>query len=137
MLRLTQTYLLRGLPEWKSWGGILLATLMLLNTFGPALTLMTFRMHVDAHVADCQYLRHHDEDCQARCILTEMMPEQTQALAEQAAYTLCFFPVPFFQDAALLLPASPEGTLVVNHFFQLASYTSPWPGIQPPPPQFS
>ncbi len=137
MLRLMRTYSLPGLPKRKSWGGILLATLMLLSTFGPALTLMAFRMHVDVHVADCQYLRHHREDCQARCILTEMIPEQTQALAEQATYSLCFSPVPFFQHTALQLPASSEGTLVVSHFFYLVSYASPWPGVQTPPPRFS
>ena len=136
MLRLVRTYSLSSLPTRKVGGSILLVALTLLNVLSPAVTLMTFRLHLDDHLAVCQYQRHHAEDCQARCILTEMMPEQTQALAEQAAISLCFFPVPFFQASSSWVPALGEEISVGTHFFYFTAYASPWPGIQTPPPQF-
>ena len=136
MLRLMRTYFLPGLPTWKAGGSILLVTLTLLNVLSPAITLMTFRMHLDDHLAVCQYQRHHAEDCQARCVLTEMMPEQTQALAEQAALSLCFFSVPFLQPSSSGVSALGEGISTESHFLYLMAYASPWSGIQTPPPQF-
>lgn len=108
---------------------------MLVNTFSPVISLMTFRLQFDKHLVECQYYRHHDEYCQASCILEEMIPEQAEAIPERAISIIYFFS-DFLQDHQLIPTAQLSEILMVNFFSHyLILYSPPVLGMHSPPPK--
>ena len=135
MLHIPKAYswLLKEKP--KKWFSFLLFILMLVNIFSPVISLMTFRLHFDKHIVECRHHRHHDEYCQALCILEEMMPEQAEAIPEKAI-SLTYFFSDLFQNQQLIPTAQLSEIMMVNlfsHHFIL--YSSPTLGVHSPPPK--
>ena len=97
---------------------------------------IAFYIHFDTHLTECQFHRHHGDDCQASCILKEMASEQ--GLSEQVIALTYAFPVFLFQKKPSFPHALLTGTLVTNHASHyLKHYSPPTLGIQLPPPQYS
>lgn len=113
----------------------LLVTVMLVNLFSPLISLVAFHWDFEKHLLECQLERHHHEDCQASCLLEEVMPEPSEAIPETTTSFSYFSPV-YFQYNQLAHSALHRELFVVNIFSQdLLVYTSPFLGMHSPPPK--
>ena len=119
-----------------NWFVSLFLVLILVNVFSPFITLMKFRMHIDEHLVECQQLRHHDKDCQASCILAEIISEHTKAIPEKAISFVYFFPDLFFLNHQLTPTAFLKAIWIVNLFSHyLLLYSPPILRMHSPPPK--
>ena len=136
MLRLLKVYLRLSKEKLKKWCCILPLILMLANIFSPVIALMTFRLQFDKHLVECRQLRHHDEYCQASCILEEMMPEQTEAIPEKAISIIYFFSDLFLQNHQRTPTFLLSEILITNLFSHyLLLYAPPFLEMHSPPPK--
>ncbi|MDN5213229.1 hypothetical protein QQ020_14265 [Fulvivirgaceae bacterium BMA12] len=138
MLRLLKAYLTLSTEKLKKWCSILPLILMLVNIFNPVITLMTFHWQFDKYLVECGHLRHHDEYCQASCILEEMMPEQAEAIPEKAISITYFFSDLFLQNRQWIPTFLLSEILMANLFSNyLLLYSPPVLEMHSPPPQLS
>ena len=132
MLHLPKSYL--WLPE--KWYSIIPVVLMFMNIFSPVISFMTFHFHFDEHLVECQHHRNHTEDCQASCILQEVMPEQSEAIPGKTVSLSHLFSDLFFQNHPLIPAVLLNKVLTVNLFsHHLLLYSSPFLSIHSPPPE--
>lgn len=135
---LQEAYIYRWLnvTKLKTWCSILLIMLILINIFSPVISFITFRIHFDKHLVECQQHRHHGEDCQASCILEEMMAEQAEAIPEKTSSFVYFFPDLFFLKNQLTSNILLKEVLIVDLFSHyLMFYSPPILRMHSPPPK--
>lgn len=136
MLYGTNIYYWLNITKLRNYCGTLLAILILMNVFGPVISLMMFCIHFDTHLEECQDHRHHDKDCQASCILEEMMPKQTEALPKKTISHAYFFPDLFFLNRQTVSDVLLKEILITDLFSHyLMLYSPPVLRIHSPPPK--
>ena len=136
MLHVAETYL--RWPEEKliMWCSILPVVFMLVNIFSPVISLMTFRLNFDEHLVECQQYRRHSENCQASCILEEIMAEQSEAIPDKTIFFTHFYPDLFFHNHHLISTATLNTILKADIFCHyLLLYSPPLLGMLSPPPK--
>ncbi len=138
MLHLVENYLSLPKEKLRKWCSILPLMLMLVNVFSPAISFMAFHLHFDKHLLECQHHRLHAEDCQASCILEEMVPEPAETIPERTVAFIYFSPDLFLQNHLLIPAARLHHIMMVNYFsHQLLPYSPPCLGTLSPPPRLS
>ena len=137
MLHLVETCLSLPREKLRKWCSILPLMLMLVNVFSPTISFMAFHLHFDKHLVECQQQhRHHAEDCQASCILEEMVPEPVETTPGRTVSFIYFSPDLFFQNHLLVPTARLHHIMMVNYFSRhLLPYSPPFLGTLSPPPK--
>lgn len=136
MMRLIKAFVRLSKEELKKWFCWLPIVVMLLIIFSPAISVMTFHLHFDKHLVECQQFRHHSEECQASCIIKEMMPEQMETLAGKEISYMFSVPNLYLQNH-LFTAFAPFKEIKTRHLFfrYLMLYSSPLLGLHSPPPK--
>lgn len=136
MLRLAKLYLYLITVKVKRGFGVLPVMFVLVSIFSPFISMIAFYSQFDEHIVECQYERQHVQDCQANCILQEMLPEQPQATPEKTISFDYIFTDLFLQRHQLIQTSQPSDILVNNTFSHyLLYYAQPTIGIHSPPPK--
>ena len=136
MLHLLKPYSSLAEDNPRQWCSILPVMLILVNIFGPAISFMTFHLDFDRHLVECQHHRRHAEDCQASCILEEMVPEAAETIPERTVSFIYFSSDLFFQNHQFIPTARSHHIVMVNYFsHHLLPYSPPVLGIHSPPPK--
>ena len=118
------------------WYIVPLVVTVLLNVFGPFITLMMFQLNFDKHIEECQQVLLHAKSCQASCLLEEMMPEQQEAILERTMGFVYFFPALFFQDDHSIQTVLLSAVSILNRFSHyLMLYSPPDLEMYLPPPK--
>lgn len=137
MLHLIKPYNSLPSARLKTGSIAMLVSLLLMGIIAPLITVVVFQMNFDKHLTECRQHRQHDEDCQAQCVLGEMMPGRTDPMTDHFQRSFYFFPPLFFQDRTLDHTASLKDAMAWNHFFHfLRRYLPPRLEISTPPPKF-
>ncbi len=115
---------------------ILPVLFMVMNVLSPAISLTMFHLFFDGHLVECQHYRQHNKDCQASCILGEMIPEQEEAIPNKSISYLNLFPDLFLRERQFITVPQVQEVLM-NSFFtkHLMLYSPPILGMQSPPPK--
>ena len=122
--------------EIKNWSFAILISLSLWGVFHPAINLIVFHLNLNEFLLECKEQRNHDKECQAGCILEEMMPERSETIPGKTTSFIYFFPGLFFQNHQLTPTALLNETLTVNlvsHYLLL--YSPPLLRMHLPPPK--
>jgi hypothetical protein len=119
-----------------NWYVLPLVIIVLLNAFSAVTTLMSFQFNLDNHVMECQQVLHHDQNCQAKCILEEMMDQSEESNKEKSISIFHGIPDLFFQTYQMIelaLMDEVRDSHVVCHY--LLHYAPPDLAVHSPPPK--
>jgi len=122
--------------KMRKYSNILVTIFILIHVFTPVISLLTFNLQLDKHLIECQQNRHHKDHCKASCILAEMMPGQNGNIPKKTIVFTSPFVDLFFKEHQFLLLDQSSEILVSNPISNyLINYTSPFIGINSPPPK--
>ncbi|HAA14643.1 MAG TPA: hypothetical protein DCE41_24330 [Cytophagales bacterium] len=125
----------KNLGSTPSPFSFLLLVAMLCCVFSPMVSYVSFHLHFDQHLEECQHLGHH-EDCLATCILQETIPGPIEALGDHTLPLYYTFLGLFYQEHTRVSYSPFLAEQGVKHkSYYNPHYCSPGLDYRTPPPQ--
>lgn len=107
-----------------------------MSIFYPLITFLKFQIHFQKHLIECQH-QNHDKNCQATCVLNDMMAEPKEEVIVPNHQIIIFFSILFCHESQFAYAPSTFRQLKVKHISGfLKFYSSPFLGKLTPPPRF-
>ncbi|GEM_PF-4854021 len=120
---------------FKILASALLAGLISLNTFGPAVMLMAFGF--DTHSLECTEHLHLTDNDETACVLKGLIPGDLGPVPVKTVTVSSFFPKLFFENGRVTTSDLSKTITRKLPSPPLLQYSSPVLGIHPPPPKQS